>query len=107
MDTVCEIIKNYIKSNSVEEVIEYIRITPTEEFETVEEQKQYILDKLMDIDEIISIYNITIESLNYIVADLHIANYIKIKLMIGIIKNSSSDCYWHICTKAIVKYLKN
>jgi hypothetical protein len=109
MDTACEIIKNYIKSNSVEEVIEYVQIRSTdeEEFETIQEQKEYIIDKLIDnIEEIVSIYNVTIEPSNYIVADLHIANYIKVKLLIGI-TGEDSNRRWHISTKAIVKYRKN
>ena len=42
MEAVCEFIKEYINGNSVEEVNKRIEIAITEEFDTLEDQKQYI-----------------------------------------------------------------
>ena len=103
MEAVCEFIKEYIIGNSVEEVNKRIEIATTEEFETFEDQKQYILDKLMDIDEILCVYNITIEPLNYIVADLQIAKFFIVKMMIGISTNDELEC-WNVTLNSIIKY---
>ena len=103
MEAVCQFIKEYINGNSVEEVNKRIEIATTEEFETFEDQKQYILDKLMDIEEILCVYNITIEPLNYIVADLQIAKFFIVKMMIGISTNDELKC-WNVTLNSIIKY---
>jgi hypothetical protein len=103
MEAVCEFIKEYINGNSVEEVNKRIEIATTEEFDTLEDQKQYILDKLMDIEEILCVYNITIEPLNYIVADLQIAKFFIVKMMIGISTNDELEC-WNVTLNSIIKY---
>jgi hypothetical protein len=103
MEAVCEFIKEYIIGNSVEEVNKRIEIATTEEFDTLEDQKQYILDKLMDIEEILCVYNITIEPLNYIVADLQIAKFFIVKMMIGISTNDELEC-WNVTLNSIIKY---
>lgn len=104
MEEVCQFIKEYINGNSVERESVFIDLGPNEDFATLIEERDYIHQALNRIEEISAITNVLEGPFDTHLADLVIAEYMIVKLSIGVYTNSRSYEFWQVEVEAIMLY---
>jgi len=98
MNQVCEFIKDYIKSDSLESDRKYIHLNFNEDYSTLIEEKGNIIKYLNKIEEVLDI-----TFLNEGKFDIYIKNNMIVKLNIDMYIDSRLHDYWEIDVEKIIK----
>lgn len=102
MEEVCQFVKEYIKGNSLESDISYIDVGENEDFATLIEERDYILEALNRIEEVSAITNVLEGPFNSHLADLVVADHMIVKISIHVYTNSRSYDYWVVELETII-----
>lgn len=102
MEAVCEFVKEYINGNSLERERQLITLNDDEDFSTLIEEKEYVLQCLNRIEEVSAITNVLEGPFDTHLADLVIAEYMIVKISITVYTDSRSYDYWEVEVEAII-----
>jgi hypothetical protein len=100
MNEVCEFVKEYINGNSLEREQDLIMLN--EDFSTLREEHEYVIECLKEIEEVSAITNIREGKFDTHLADLVITDNKIVKISITVYTDSMSYDYWAVEVETII-----